>query len=52
MELLNSPEILKLQELMYNHFEPYYNYYTKDVMHSADFMRFCLDFELSSSIVS
>ncbi|CAD8058696.1 unnamed protein product [Paramecium sonneborni] len=52
MTILDDPKIIKLYEIMEEHFEPYYNHYTKNFMTLSGFMKFCQDFELANSIVS
>ncbi|CAD8048892.1 unnamed protein product [Paramecium primaurelia] len=52
MLILDDPRIIKLFEIMQEHFEPYYNHYTKDLMTLSGFMKFSQDFELANSIVS
>ncbi|CAD8060584.1 unnamed protein product [Paramecium sonneborni] len=52
MTILDDPKIIKLYEIMQEHFEPYYNHYTKDLMTISGFMKFCQDFELANSMVS
>ncbi|CAD8052293.1 unnamed protein product [Paramecium primaurelia] len=52
MLILDDPKIIKLYEIMQEHFEPYYNHYTKDLMTLSGFMKFCQDFELANSMVS
>ncbi|CAD8140913.1 unnamed protein product [Paramecium octaurelia] len=52
MMILDDQRINKLFEIMQEHFEPYYNHYTKDLMTLSGYMKFCSDFELANAMVS